>query len=126
MWRRSVYAFSKRTVPVPMLRAFDAPDRSASCARRVQTTVATQALVLMNDEFVRVRSRDFAERVMRKSDPIQEAFVLALGRPASERELKRAREFLTEQQEAHGGDLREGWTDFCQTLFGLNEFCHID
>jgi hypothetical protein len=126
VWRRSVYAFSKRTVPVPMLRAFDAPDRSASCARRVQTTVATQALVLMNDEFVRVRSRDFAERVMRKSDPIQEAFVLALGRPASERELKRAREFLTEQQEAHGGDLREGWTDFCQTLFGLNEFCHID
>lgn len=126
VWCRSVYAFSKRTVPVPILRAFDAPDRSESCARRVHTTVATQALVLMNDEFVRARSRDFARRVMSKKAPIHEAFVLALGRPASDREQKRARTFLDQQLKLHRGQQLEAWTDFCQTLFSLNEFSYVD
>ena len=57
-WRRSVYAFTKRSVSNPFAEVFDAPDLTAACGRRNATTVPTQALALLNDPFVsRVRPR---------------------------------------------------------------------
>ena len=55
--RRSVYMFHKRVVQHPFLQAFDAPDSAVSCNRRDTTTVAPQALALMNDSFVRDRAQ---------------------------------------------------------------------
>src|SRR5260221_4016623 len=45
--RRSIYLQMKRSLTVPMLQIFDAPDTSSSCARRERSTVAPQALALM-------------------------------------------------------------------------------
>ena len=42
-WRRSVYVFSKRSIPLPMLEVFDKPDSVGSCARRNRSTIAPQA-----------------------------------------------------------------------------------
>ena len=125
-WRRSIYTFRKRTVPVPFLQTFDAPGASDSCGQRVRTTVANQALFFMNDEFVRSRSEDFARRVMKSESPIQDAFLLALGRLPSDREDEEAAKFILDQQLLRAGDKKEAWTDFCQLLFGLNEFSYID
>ena len=50
-WRRSVYIYVKRQLPFPMLELFDAPNTAQTCDRRDESTVPTQALVLMNDEF---------------------------------------------------------------------------
>jgi hypothetical protein len=130
-WRRSVYAFYKRTVPVPMFQVFDAPDGSSSCARRFQTTVAPQALLLMNDDFIRSRSRDFAKRLEMTSEreparAVRHAFSLALSRSPTEQEVRRAMSFLETQTALHGGDAREALADFCQTLLCLNEFIYID
>src|ERR1051325_11986257 len=50
--RRSIYLFHKRVVQHPLMQAFDGPDAQASCGRRENTTVAPQALALLNDTFV--------------------------------------------------------------------------
>jgi hypothetical protein len=65
--RRSIYMFHKRVIPYPLLAAFDRPDSLQSCSRRDSTTVAPQALALLNDPFVRARSLDFADRLLRET-----------------------------------------------------------
>ncbi len=66
-WRRSVYLFAKRSLPTPLLETFDAPNPSGSCARRTQSTVATQARwrSLLNDAFVRRQAGEVGMRAWR-------------------------------------------------------------
>ena len=61
--RRTIYMFHKRVVQYPLMQAFDAPDAQVSCGRRVNTTVAPQALALLNDPFVRLRAEELAGRL---------------------------------------------------------------
>ncbi|HEY3394021.1 MAG TPA: DUF1553 domain-containing protein, partial [Lacipirellulaceae bacterium] len=49
--RRSIYIFARRNLRFPIFEAFDRPDINASCAARNQTTIAPQALFLLNSEF---------------------------------------------------------------------------
>src|SRR4029077_19008947 len=65
--RRSVYLFHKRVVQHPLLQAFDGPDAAVSCGRRSVTTVAPQALALLNDRFFRDRAADLARRLLVES-----------------------------------------------------------
>src|SRR5437879_10441618 len=86
--RRSVYMFHKRVVQHPLMQAFDGPDAQASCGRREITTVAPQALALLNDSFVRARAMDFAQKVEKEAgtEPVARvrlAWRLALGRDPS-------------------------------------------
>jgi hypothetical protein len=125
-WRRSVYLFSKRSIRVPMLEAFDAPDPATTCGRRLTTTLSTQALVLLNDAFVRNQARLFAERIIEKATPddereIRAAYRLSLGREPSAAELKSGRNFLQS-----GNNSKEALIDLCHVLFTLNEFTYVD
>jgi hypothetical protein len=125
-WRRSIYIFSKRSVRLPMLETFDAPDPAATCGRRLTTTLPTQALVLLNDGFVRNQARLFAARVTAKAGPaaapeIQTAYQMALAREPSAAELESGRKFL-----ASGSDPKEALVDLCHVLFTLNEFTYVD
>jgi hypothetical protein len=129
-WRRSVYVFLKRTVPVPIMPLFDGPDQSCSCGKREQTTVAPQALLMMNDSFMRSRSQDFAKRTQALAKEPKEqlavAFELALGRKPSTSELSKAAEFLEKQKSLRSGDACAALADYCQVLFGLNEFLYVN
>ena len=58
VWRRSIYVYHKRGLHFPM---FDLLDQIASCGMFL--TVPTQALTLLNDEFVLRQSKLFADRV---------------------------------------------------------------
>lgn len=138
--RRSVYMFHKRVVQHPLMQVFDGPDASASCGRRSNTTVAPQALALLNDPFFRARASDLAKRIIAESGPdradwIAYGFRLALSRPASDIELHKSLEFLEKQiasravraPSTHQDDLHhQVLTDYCQGLFSLNEFIYID
>ena len=132
IWRRSVYAFVKRSVPNPVMEVFDAPDSSSSCGRRNVTTVPTQALTLMNSQLVRKAAVQFAQRVITEAgtEPaaqIERAYRLALGRGPSVAEKARANEFLQQAPDAGGAALPvEGLTDLCHVLFTLNEFIYVD
>ena len=61
--RRSVYLYVKRSFPMPMLTTFDAPDSSQSCSRRDVTTVAPQALAMLNSQFMTEQAGRLAERL---------------------------------------------------------------
>ncbi len=141
--RRSVYMFHKRLIPYPMFQAFDRPDLMTSCAARQNTTVAPQAMVMLNDRFVRSVARDFATVLIRQksSSPsatdadlrpiIENAFEAAFARLPTDRELATSLEFITAQTKARTERSEqepriEALADFCQSLFGLNEFIYVD
>jgi hypothetical protein len=124
-WRRSVYAFVKRSVVNPFGETFDAPDTTATCGRRNTTTVPTQSLALLNDPIVRSCAGDLARRVVAEVGPdtgarVRRAYELALGRPPRGDELAAGLDFLG----ANRGP--DSLADFCHVLFTLNEFLYID
>jgi mono/diheme cytochrome c family protein len=125
LWRRSIYLFTKRSLPTPLLDTFDAPNPIGSCGRRNQSTVATQALALLNDSFVRDIASQLARRVAAEAgddaaDRVQRAFRITLGRPPTSGELERSTKFLATQDKA------KALANFCQVLLTLNEFIYVD
>ena len=58
--RRSIYVYAKRALPLPILEVFDASHSSFSIGRRPMTTVAPQALMLLNSEFMQQRAENLA------------------------------------------------------------------
>ena len=91
------------------MQNFDAPMMEPNCELRTSSTVATQALMLMNNNFVIQQSRSFADRVHQEAgaDPKTQAahaWKLALARPPGAEELADAVAFLqarTEHFRAH-------------------------
>jgi hypothetical protein len=138
--RRTVYMFHKRVVQHPLMQAFDGPEAAVSCGRRNITTVAPQALALLNDQFLRDRAADLARRVLAESDATPEGsvargFELALARPPGDAERTASVRFLETQlrhRSARDGSLApdelrlRALTDFAQVLFSLNEFIYVD
>ena len=138
--RRTIYMFHKRVVQYPLMQAFDAPDAQQSCGRRMNTTVAPQALALLNDPFVRLRATELAKRLQTEvgdeaESQIRLAFRLGLNREPADGELATALAFVNEQTTARqkrdakqpaDAAQRLALTDFCQSLFGLNEFIYVD
>ena len=120
-WRRSLYVFSKRSIRYPMFEAFDQPDMVSSCSQRTRSTVAPQALLLMNNAEVLVQAKHFAQRVAVEAghspaDQVNLAFELALSREPRGAERDKAIAFLQSTP--------TGLVDLCQTLFNLNEFLY--
>jgi hypothetical protein len=130
MKRRSIYFFVKRSKLIPLMVLFDAPEPLSSMGSRVSTTIAPQALALMNNSQVREWSKGFARRLKGKTfeDAVRVAYEIALGKQPSAEELKESAKFLEEQRQAYGGanasDL--ALEDFCQSLLCLNEFVYVE
>jgi hypothetical protein len=133
--RRTIYQLVRRSSPQSLLNAFDAPVMEINCARRASTTSATQALALMNGEFVTAQSEHFARRLLNQpgedSQRIREAFRIALSRDPSPGEADRLLTFVHNQEAFY-----KGWPDYarrlriysdlCQALLGANEFIYLD
>jgi hypothetical protein len=129
--RRSIYFTMKRSRLVPMLVIFDAPDGTVGVGERPATTVAPQALVLMNNPQVRSWARAFGKRVMAAArspeQVVHGAYRLALSRDATPDELADGLAFLANQERSYQGkpDARElAAADLCQVVMCLNEFIY--
>ncbi|MBS0262932.1 MAG: DUF1553 domain-containing protein, partial [Planctomycetes bacterium] len=150
--RRSIYVHAKRNLPYPLLEAFDLPDMHESCARRSQTTVAPQALMLLNSEIVLEFAQAFAGQLLAENPQaelsvlVHQAYQRAFGRDATEDEVDGAQRFIARQQalleleRAPGRplllprnfpkfldpSLAAAITDFCHALMNSNEFIYVD
>ena len=121
---RSLYLIQKRCVPLPFLQVFDLPDTASSCARRDVTTVAPQALNLLNSDFSQRAAKALAARVTAEAGDevprqIERAVWLALGRAATANERQQATTFLAR----HG---KTALPEFCRALLNVNEFVYVD
>ncbi len=129
--RRSVYVHVKRSLTVPLLADFDFPDTDSSCAARFTTVQPTQALGMLNGEFLNQQAQKFANRLMREAgmDANQQvalAFRLALSREANASEIERGLKLLTNLKEKQGLSTDQALQQFCLMVLNLNEFCFLD
>ncbi|MBI3409104.1 MAG: PSD1 domain-containing protein [Planctomycetes bacterium] len=134
--RRSIYLQVRRSQPLTFLQLFDQPVIETNCTRRETSTVASQALTLLNSDFMVKQAEAFAARVLKESanSPDAHAVLLAFGRSATEKELSKLNAFLdaqaaqqakttaNEQAEAR----RRAVVDLCHMLMSANEFAYLD
>ncbi|MEW6159742.1 MAG: PSD1 and planctomycete cytochrome C domain-containing protein [Verrucomicrobiota bacterium] len=103
--RRSVYAFIRRTMLVPMFEAFDYVNTATPLGERPTTTVAPQALMLLNEQFMHDAASALASRVLEGSgsstaERIRTAYARVLAREPTRKELRVAGDFVRRQKEA--------------------------
>ena len=119
VWRRSVYVYRKRGLTFPMFQVFDLPEQNVTAAARHVSTVPTQALTLLNDEFVLKQAQLFADRVRKEAGDDREkqidlAYRIALTRPPTRAEM------LLALQATEGQSL----VDLTHVLLNVNEFVY--
>jgi hypothetical protein len=123
---RSVYLPLVRGLVPRALEVFDFAEQGMVTGKRDTTTVAPQALYLLNDPFVQQQARGLAERLLRRSDldddgRISLAYRLTVGRAATAKEAARVKGYLADAE----ADTPTAWADFCQALLGSAEFRYL-
>jgi hypothetical protein len=98
-WRRLVYVKQMRKQMPTHLENFDFPQMNPNCLERRDSTVAPQALYLMNNGMVQQLAEQFARRVEREAGPdpsrqVDRVYLIALGRKPTEDERQVSRESL--------------------------------
>jgi hypothetical protein len=119
-----------------MMQVFDAPDALTGIGERPTTTIAPQALLLLNNASSRKQAMAFAKRVrpsaeVRPDDAISRAYRLALVRQPTADELATAVAFFDAQrasyrQAGHEDAADLAMTDLCQAVLCLNEFVYVE
>ncbi len=129
--RRSIYVHVKRTLSVPLLADHDQAPTDTPCAVRFVSTVSTQALGLLNSEFMESQSKLFAERLRKEAGDearaqIRRGLQLVLQRPPREAEvalcLKTCEQLKSELNLPDQTALQR----FALIALNLNEFIYLD
>ncbi len=151
--RRSIYIFAKRNLPYPLMAAFDFPDMHEACGCRTKTTIAPQALMLLNSRLILQAAQQLAARATHEAtsaDPaeqIQRAWQITFGRPATASEVQTALKFLDHQYQlittttpppptaaspapaestTPQNATAAALTDLCHALLNTNEFLFLE
>jgi hypothetical protein len=145
--RRGLYILVRRNFRFPLFEIFDAPVNAVSCPARDVSTVAPQALWLLNNRTSFAQAQQLAARLVRECGPkpqawINRAWELALGRPPSASEIKEALHLFDQLAAADGQgkplehpppELRglparqaAALVKVCLAVFNLNEFTFVD
>jgi hypothetical protein len=123
--KRSVYMMVQRQRRHPFLALFDGPDPNASTPVRGQTTVPTQALYFLNDEFFHASAKLTAVRVatdVPSDSSIKKLYRLVLQRDPTKAEAEITLDFVRR----YDGTEDEKWQAICRVLLTSNEFVYVD
>jgi hypothetical protein len=137
--RRSIYMFTKRGLLSPMMTAFDLCDVTQPCGQRDITTVAPQALVMLNNPFIHQRGLHLAEQILSEHgewvDRIEALWLRVYARPPRADEVQIAQHYLQTQlpmfaKSAGDNDTARQealcFASLCVGLFNSNEFFYVD
>jgi mono/diheme cytochrome c family protein len=126
--RRTFYARVSRHSLDGLLRLFDFPDPNITSDKRTVTAVPLQQLFVLNSEFMERQAKALAARLAGGSGDdaakVRRAFPLLYARPATDREVAMAIEFLGSSDEPK--PMLSRWEQFAQVLLGSNEFLFVD
>jgi hypothetical protein len=124
--RRSVYLAVRRNFPDPLLQTFDLPPPATAVGRRTVSNVPAQALVLMNDPFVRQQAELWAQRVVSAGgspgERVAAMYLAAFGRPPRDDELRACERFVAERA---AGDEGRAWAELAHALVNVKEFIYL-
>ncbi len=129
--RRAVYWPVLRNALPELFEVFDFPDPSMVVGRRNASTVAPQALFLMNSPLVREQSRLAAIRLL-KDVPIADAqrvdlaFRRLLGRFPTDAERATALKYIQTKAAASDKEQLQRWSQLIQALFGTTDFRYVN
>lgn len=143
--RRSLYLPVIRNHVYDLFQLFDFPDPAVPTGSRNSTTIAPQALMMMNSDFVMQSGDDLAERVLSSSDvkldstdadgeriPLQLLYRLVFGRDCSDAEIEAQQKYLQQIESALSNDEKDSqkrrlraWSLLCHTLLASSEFIYL-
>lgn len=130
--RRSVYLPIVRNNVYDMFQLLDYPDAAVPTGDRPTTTVAPQALLMMNSDFVLNCSTGLAKRVLR--DPsltdetrVRDVYLQAYGRSPSASELSESLQYLGAVERAISSEQprEQAWRSLCHVILSANEFLYV-
>jgi hypothetical protein len=134
--RRTTYITTVRSDRSTYKMLFDAADPGAIVEKRIDSTVAPQALFLLNHPFAMAQAKALARRTVTQGPPddlarVQWLYALLYGRPATDREAKIGLAMLSRGREGEklagaGPKPEEIWEPYCQILLCSNEFIYVD
>jgi hypothetical protein len=126
--RRSLYIQTVRADRRNFSTLFDAADPAQCVGRRNVTTVAPQALFMLNNAFLTANARHFAAKIltdvpMDDRAQIQLAYTTLFGRSANEKEIAIGKELLAAAAKRQPSS---AWNEYIHVLMCANEFCYVD
>jgi len=128
--RRSIYVHVKRSLPEPLLAAFDRADTDFSCPVRFATVQPTQALSMINGDFANLQAQRFADRLAREQQglakQLHRAIELVTQRVPTKADTDRLMKLATDLQKNHGRSEAEALQRCCLVLLNCNEFLFLD
>ena len=131
--RRSIYMISKRHLLIPFMKAFDFPSSEKPCGNRNRTTVVSQSLAMLNNQFIHSRSSNLARVLIQEhgedEDAIFNAWKQIFSREPKPHELEASLKHYRKQQsyfsEKDNSRLL-ALSSVCHVLINSNEFLYID
>jgi hypothetical protein len=114
-----------------MMVNFDAPDADTLCAVRMTTTVPTQALGMLNSEFMNAQAKQLAARLKReRPGQLQQQVVygvqLTTGRKPRPAEVRADVSFMEALMKQERLDPNVALQNYCLLLLNANEFVYLD
>jgi hypothetical protein len=135
--RRSIYLPVIRNNVYDFFQVFDFVEPHVTTGKRAVTVVAPQALLMLNNPFVGMQAKAFAESLLKQAgtdeERVRSAYVRALGRDAKPEEVSHAVSFLAQYEDSLSATetnekqrrLRV-WQAWCRVLFASSEFETVD
>ncbi|MDB6024306.1 MAG: Protein of unknown function (DUF1553)/Protein of unknown function (DUF1549)/Planctomycete [Verrucomicrobiales bacterium] len=121
-YRRALYTFRYRSVPYPMLQAYDTPNGDFSCVRRMRSNTPLQALTTLNEIVSMECAQALAQKILAEGgktddERITYAFRRTVARPPTKGEIKELKSLLEKQKKRIG----EGWINPYELATAKNE-----
>lgn len=134
--RRSVYLPVVRSSVYDVLQTFDFPDPAVAAGSRQSSTVAPQALMMMNSDLVDQQTLAMAKRLLNLSsdqERIESVFATVVNREPDFSEIEAGQDYV--KQALQAADLPQSppeaavlraWQSYCRVLLSSNEFVYVE